>query len=152
VDFYLVRHGEAVSETIDPQRPLSRVGYRDVEHLAQSAMAREVRPSAILHSGILRARQTAEVLAQFLSPPAGVRVSAGLAPEDDPMIAKGELETAERSLMLVGHLPHLSRLVALLTRGDPEAQGIDLMLATMVCCSLYRGNWRILWIIRPDAG
>jgi len=67
------------------------------------------------------------------------------------MVAKGELEAAEQSLMLVGHLPHLSRLVALLTWGDPEAGGMDLMPATMVCCSLDSGTWEVRWFIKPEA-
>jgi len=138
-------------EKTDPRRPLTRFGRREVERLAHSAATRNVYPSAILHSGILRAQQTAEVIAQVLSPPGGVRASAGLAPEDDPMVAKGELEAAERSLMVVGHLPHLSRLLALLTRGDPQRESVDLMPAAMACCSFDGGAWKWCWIIKPDA-
>lgn len=151
MDFYLVRHGEAVSRTIDPQRPLTCAGRQDVERLARCAMSRNVRPFAILHSGILRARQTAEVLAQILAPPAGVQAIAGLLPEDDPMVAKGELEAAEGSLMMVGHLPHLSRLVALLTHRDAQRESIELAPATMACCSFDGGTWKTSWIINPES-
>lgn len=147
VDFYLVRHGEAISATLDPQRPLSRLGRQDVERLARCAIARNVRPAAIFHSGILRAQQTAEILAQYVSPPAGVQSISGLLPEDDPMVAKGELEASERSLALVGHLPHMNRLLALLIHGEVQKESADFRPATMVCCSFDGDTWKISWTI-----
>ena len=151
MDFYLVRHGEAVSETIDPQRPLTRLGRQDVERLARCAMTRNIRPAAILHSGILRARQTAETMAEVLSPPAGIQAIAGLLPGDDTMVARGEIEAAERSLMIVGHLPHLSRLVALLTHRDAQSESMVWTPAMMVCCSCDGGAWQTSWIIKPES-
>jgi len=149
VDFYLVRHGEAVSETLDPNRPLSLVGRQQVEQVACAAAARYLRVSEILHSGILRARQTAEILAQHLSPERGARETGGLRPQDDPIFAKAELETADYSLMLVGHLPHMSRLVALLVSGDAERELVDLAPAALICCSHESSAWRIQWMLTP---
>ncbi|MBI3066484.1 MAG: hypothetical protein HYY82_16305, partial [Deltaproteobacteria bacterium] len=37
MNFYLVRHGEAVSDTLDPRRPLSRIGQEQVEQVARAA-------------------------------------------------------------------------------------------------------------------
>lgn len=147
--FYLVRHGEAVSDTGNSQRPLTRLGREDVERLARCALARNVRPAAIFHSGILRAQQTAEILAQYLSPRAGIHPVTGWLPQDDPMVAKGELEAAERSLLFVGHLPHLHRLLALLAHGDAQSESVELRPATMVCCTFNGSDWKIGWIITP---
>lgn len=66
------------------------------------------------------------------------------------MVAKAELEAAERSLMVVGHLPHLSRLGGLLTHSDASVDGIDLMPATMVCFSFNGGAWNTRWVIKPE--
>lgn len=147
MDFYLVRHGEAVSGTLDPQRPLSPSGRQNVEVLARLATAKNVRVSAIFHSGILRAQQTAEILADRLSPAAGVKPISGLGPQDDPMIAKAELDAAQSSIMLVGHLPHLNRLAALLVNGDAEQEVVDFAPAMMVCCSNDRLRWKITWTL-----
>ena len=68
VDFYLVRHGEAFPESQDPRRPLTPAGRANVERLARLAAAEAIRASAIFHSGILRARQTAEILGAQLTP------------------------------------------------------------------------------------
>lgn len=150
MDFYLVRHGEAKAEYEDPGRPLSERGRRGVEEVARAAAARGVRVSEILHSDMLRARQTADILARSLSPESGVRQVPGLSPGDDPVIAKGELEAAEGPLMLVGHMPHLGRLASLLVAGEPERGVVDFPAAGLVCLSCEKGVWRVEWTLRPD--
>lgn len=150
MDFYLVRHGEAVSEAVNPQRPLSEIGRRAVENVARSAAEKGIRVSEIRHSGILRAQQTAEILARHLLPENGIRASQGWKPGDDPMLAKAELETAQTSTMLVGHLPHLGKLVALLTTGDPEREAAQFSPATMVCCFRDGLLWTVRWTLAPE--
>ncbi|HSK31729.1 MAG TPA: histidine phosphatase family protein, partial [Candidatus Limnocylindria bacterium] len=89
--FYLARHGDALSSVENPSRPLSRVGRTGVERLAQEARKRAVKIAVIYHSGILRAAETAAILAECLNPPFGVKKLSGLLPEDDPALAKAEL-------------------------------------------------------------
>lgn len=148
---YLVRHGDAVAASENPKRPLSRAGRDAVEQIARLARERQVEVSAIYHSGILRAEETAEILAQQLMPPGGVKAIAGLLPDDDPVIGKAELETATEPIMLVGHLPYMGRLAALLVRGDMESPVIDFPPAGMVCCSRLAAQWKIEWHLAPGA-
>jgi phosphohistidine phosphatase len=150
MDFYFVRHGEAEPEHLDRRRPLTSDGRRGVEKIARAAAARRLKIAEILHSDKLRAKETAEILARFLSPARGVREISGLSPEDDPLLAKAELETAEESLMLVGHLPHVSRLAALLLVGDSEKTIVDFTPATMVCLACAQGTWRLGWTLSPE--
>jgi phosphohistidine phosphatase len=150
VEFYLVRHGEALSKSQDSERPLSQRGRQEVEQVARSASAKNIRVSAIFHSGILRARETAEILAAHLHPMTGVRPMTGLLPEDDPVIAKAELETAEDSIMLVGHLPHLKRLAALLATGDSDREAADFAPSTIICFSFTDAQWKIAWVLAPQ--
>lgn len=147
MNIYLVRHGEAVSEKLDPERPLTASGREAVERVAGMAATKNVTVTAIFHSGMLRARQTAEILAQSLQPALGVQQLSGLLPQDDPAIAKAELEAAENPIMLVGHLPHLNRLLALLIKGDDESQVMELPPAAMVCCSDETSKWKISWTL-----
>ena len=114
MEVYLVQHSEAKPESEDPERPLTDKGRADVESVARYVAGSGVEVSRILHSGRLRAKQTAEILAQHLVPPQGVLEQGGLGPLDDPQEAKRLVEQAGKPLMLVGHLPHLSRLAALL--------------------------------------
>jgi phosphohistidine phosphatase len=151
VNIYLVRHGEAVSEQQDPQRPLTSSGREEVERVARKAAAKNVQVSAIFHSGILRARQTAEILAEALRFASGIQSLSGLRPQDDPAIAKAEIEAAENPIMLVGHLPHLHRLVALLLSGDADSQVMEFPPATMICCSNDTSRWEISWTLAPHS-
>jgi len=118
--------------------------------VARSARAREFQVSAIFHSGILRAQQSAEILAEYLAPAIRVGQLSGLLPQDDPMIAKAELEAAESSIMLVGHLPHMNRLAALLINGDLNREVVEFSPATMVCCSRDGSRWQIAWTLAPQ--
>ncbi len=148
---YLVRHGEAVSAALDPQRPLSAHGRAQVAELGQLALSRNVTVAEVLHSGILRARQTAEILAGYLQPPGGLRLSVGLLPEDDPECVKIELEAAVEPILLVGHLPFMDRLASLLLRGDRGLSKAEFSPATMVSCAKIEAMWRIEWQIGPTA-
>jgi phosphohistidine phosphatase len=151
VELYLVRHGEAVSETFDPRRPLTRVGREEVERVARLAVDRKIIVSAIFHSGILRAQQTAEIFADVLANPVKVQQTTGLLPQDDPAIAKAEMEVSEQPVMLVGHLPHMNRLAALLIHGDADRRAVEFSPATVVCCSRDGTDWKIAWTIGPQS-
>lgn len=150
MEFFLVRHGEAQHESLDPRRPLSERGRRDVEAVARAAAAKNIEIAAIFHSDKLRARETAEIFGRVVAPKNGVRQITGLAPEDDPEIARAELESAEGPLMLVGHLPHLARLASLLLVGDSEPPTVDFATATIVCLAWRAGSWKFAWSLSPD--
>ena len=117
--------------------------------MALMAVAKNVEVSAIFHSGILRARQTAEILAEHLQFNLGVKQLSGLLPQDDPAVAKGELEAAGSPIMLVGHLPHLNRLIALLVSSEVESGAMEIPPATMVCCNNDGSKWKISWALTP---
>lgn len=145
MEFFLVRHGEAVSQAVNGQRPLTLAGRRDVERIGRAAAARGVRPSKIFHSGLLRAQQTAELLSKNIGPLEEIRELAGLKPDDDPFLAKAELESSTVPVMLVGHLPHMSRLASCLVAGDAERAMVEFAPATIVCLSYDDRRWKILW-------
>ena len=148
--FYLVRHGEAKADTEDPARPLSDRGREEVRRVARHAATLRLEIAEIRHSGKLRARQTAEIMAEHLAPRRGVREAEGLAPSDDPEEARAELEAAKEPLMLVGHLPHLSRLASALLVGDPEREILSLGMATVVCLARAKTGFRLRWILSPE--
>jgi phosphohistidine phosphatase len=147
--FYLLRHGEAVADSIDASRPLTRAGRDDVERVARLAAARAIQVSAIYHSGILRAVQTAEIMAAHLAPSANVWLMSGLRPNDDPSLAAAELAAAARPVMLVGHLPHMNRLAALLAGDSAEGKRINFVPAMMACYRREDSLWRLDWTITP---
>jgi len=149
VNFYLMRHGDAVSALENPQRPLSKEGCRRVEQTARMALQRNIEVSLVYHSGILRAMETAEILAAHLARNVRIAPLSGLLPEDDPTLVQAELDAASNSILLVGHLPFMGRLAGLLVAGDPDRPVVDFAPATMVCCVRAAAQWQIDWQITP---
>lgn len=151
MDVYLMRHGEAVAEAEDPRRPLTRRGRDQVERVCRRAVVDGLRVSQVLHSGKLRARETAEILAHCAEPAAGVREIEGLDPRADPFIAKAEIEVRDKTVVLVGHMPHLGRLASLLLTGEPDREPHSLVTAGLLHLT-KNGTWKIAGVIEPDAG
>jgi phosphohistidine phosphatase len=147
---YLVQHGLAKSKAEDPARPLTAAGREEVERVARAAAAAGVRPASILHSGKARAEQTAEIFAEHTKPVEGVCAVEGLDPLDEPQRARERVAQAEAPLMLVGHLPHLSRLSALLLAEIPEREIVSFRNAGVVCLERRDVGFAVRWILTPE--
>jgi phosphohistidine phosphatase len=145
----LVQHGEAASKDIDPERPLTANGRQETERVARHLAGRGVGPNVIWHSGKLRARQTAELLAAALEPEDVLEIG-GLAPLDDPVMVEGAIASDGREVMLVGHLPHLSQLTSLLLTGAPLPELVRFRMGGAVALEREEDGWRLLWIVTPD--
>ena len=120
VHLFLVHHGEAVDEAIDPQRPLSPAGRTTVERLAAEAAARGARPAVVWHSGKLRAKQTAHAFWTACNALAEFAATRDLQPGDPPVRVRERLYGETRDILLAGHFPHLPRLRALLAGGRED--------------------------------
>ena len=80
MDLYLMQHGQATTETEDPERPLTDAGRAAVRRVAKRARAADVRISGCLHSGKLRAEQTAQLLVAEIGVEPSVEVDRVLRP------------------------------------------------------------------------
>ena len=147
---YLVQHGQAASEARDPARPLTEGGREEVGRMARYAARLGLGPAEIWHSEKLRALQTAEIFAEHLVPSPIFREQRGMSPGDDPVLVLPRLEAAADPVMLVGHLPHLSRLASLLLVGDSSRGIIQFRNAGIVCLARGEGGWRLDWALPPD--
>jgi phosphohistidine phosphatase len=148
---YLVQHGAAKPESEDPERPLTEDGMRTVEKMAAWLESAGVSMDRIEHSDKLRARQTAQILASWLKPTEGIRQVAGLAPNDDlrPILSRLGKET--KNLMLVGHLPHLSRLVSHLLGLSANRTAVQFEMGGVVRIDRSEtGTWVIRWVVLPE--
>jgi len=147
---FLVQHGEAKSEEEDPDRPLTDRGIRKTKKSAGWLGRQHFNIEEILHSGRKRAGQTAEIFAARLAPAHGVAAAPGLNPDDDVFPMAGQLADREETLMIVGHLPYLNRLAALLLTGNPAQSLIAFVNSGIVCLEREEGRWSIAWIVVPD--
>ena len=149
---YLVQHAEAKSKAEDPERPLSDKGLTNIKKIAEFAKQNlRIDVAQIFHSGKLRAKQTAEILAEHLSSSKEMIANEALEPLADPRIWQTNLEKVERNIMLVGHLPHLNKLASDLLCSNGKDEVITFRMGAITC--LERDNqkrWAIHWIITPD--
>jgi len=148
---YLVQHGDAKREEEDPSRPLSDKGREDVRKVASYASRMKIEVDEVLHSGKLRAKQTAEILSEHLKIENGISETDSIAPLDNPLIWAERLKDRTTSLMLVGHLPHLAKLSSLLLCGDMEKNAVAFRMGGIVCLKRDdTGKWSLQWMITPE--
>ena len=150
MELFLVQHGEAKPESEDPERSLTERGAETVRRMATWAMQAGVRVAQIRHSGKRRAQQTAEILAEQLRPAMGVMRVEGLKPNDDVHSMAVTVGAESEPLMLVGHLPFLSRLAGLLVAGEADAVVVRFRNSGIVCLHSREGRWSVDWVVPPE--
>jgi phosphohistidine phosphatase len=148
---YLVQHGEATAKELDPQRPISEQGKVDVQRMADVLKRAGVEVKSVIHSGKLRAQQTAEILAAEIAPGLRLEVSDLINPNDNPAALEQHGDNAKTNTMLVGHLPFMAKLVSHLVTGDDSQTLVAYQPGSVVCLELTEnGNWQINWMLRPE--
>ncbi|HEY4221651.1 MAG TPA: phosphohistidine phosphatase SixA, partial [Myxococcota bacterium] len=113
---YLVRHGKAQAQAVggDPARPLTPEGRSEIAAAALGLKALGASPTAVWHSGYVRARETAEIIASALGV-ATLVVDSALTPAASAERAIEVLSAANaHALLCVSHMPLLPSLVAAL--------------------------------------
>ena len=106
---YVVRHAEAAPGDPDELRALTPAGREQARRLGETL---GVAFDAVLSSPLLRARETAELIAGR-APEPDERLAPGATPHDVQSAAFGRGET----VLVVGHEPDCSRAVAALGGG-----------------------------------
>ena len=126
MNLFLLRHGIAVEHgtpgyEADADRPLTPKGERRLGGIADAMEAMGLTFGLILSSPLVRARQTAEIVAEALGLKKKLEFSDALMPDGDAkaLIATlNKLEPKPENVLLVGHEPYLSELISTLTSGD----------------------------------
>ncbi len=148
---YLTQHGLAVPKETDPERPLSDQGRRDVQRLSILLKHAGVHIGQILHSGKLRAEQTASEIAGGMGLSATPRPADGLGPNDPVEPIPKLIAGWGGDTLVVGHLPSLARLASLLLTGDPDRPLLALQPGSMACLECDAdGLWVLVWMVRPE--
>jgi phosphohistidine phosphatase len=147
---YLVRHGEALSPEINPDKPLSPEGRGEIEKLARFLAKQGFPLSSILHSPKLRALQTAEILKEALSPGLKLEKNTHLNPEDSIEYILERIRNEDKDLMIVGHLPFLNLLLGGLVTGDEDQFLVHFRRGSTVCLIKTDYQWVIEWVLSVD--
>jgi phosphohistidine phosphatase len=147
---FLMRHADAVSDEVNPARPLSQRGREQVARVCAALRGNPgFKPAEILHSSLERSRETAELLARGLKLAAPLVRTDGIEPDDDPGRIAAVLESSGADVAVVGHEPHLGVLASLLVHG-PRRAGVyyPFPKAGVLALSREGRRWRSEWLIR----
>jgi len=124
---FLIRHGIATQRiggeiTDDSQRPLTDEGRTETKIVGLGLKRIGVKPDLIVSSSLVRARQTAEILAEVFGVLRDVKVCDALAPggtASDLYKFLRDHHKAEQ-VFLVGHEPDMGRLAGTMLWSGPE--------------------------------
>ncbi len=127
MDLYILRHAIAEERTGktpggDSQRRLTPEGAKKMRRIAAGMKSAGMSFDLILSSPFWRAKETAEIVAGIFKLEKKLQFSAELVPDGNPAQLITELKKkyrGKKSVLLVGHEPHLSRFISLLISGDP---------------------------------
>ena len=119
----------------DAKRTLTMEGMKRARRAAAGLKRMAKRPALVLTSPLVRARDTAAIYAQTARWPDPVECTAlspGGSPEDVLEALRRQAPKAE-CVAVVGHQPHLGRLLALSLRGDSRGEAFELKKSAVAC-------------------
>ena len=148
---YIIRHAHALDAGENPERPLSKRGWKQVRALGKFLRETAAIDAAeIWHSPLARARETAEGLAGELRLSAPLQEVSGLQGDDDPRVIAKRIEALQRPVAIVGHEPHLSALASLLVAGEPGPPVFVLKKCAALRLDRTDDCWAVRWQVSPE--
>ena len=149
VQVFLVRHAEAIAETLairDPYRHLTPHGRVQARALGDRLRWHDCVPTHVWASPLVRAVQTAELVIAGIQHEVQIDVAPALAPDGSAREVIAALRTlpATAVVLLVGHEPALSAIGAVLVgKADFDALG--------KACAARLDDGRVRWRFAWDA-
>ena len=160
MNLYLLRHAPAVARGTpgfadDRARPLTPAGRRELRQISAAMKTIELQFDLIYSSPLLRAKQTAEIVATELKRKKILKFTRALEPAGSRrnLIAEiNRFQPAPENILLVGHEPDLGELISLLVAGRP---GHGFALKKSGLAKLKMGELRfgqcatLAWLLTP---
>jgi len=149
---YFLRHGIAEDHRPghpDAERRLTAEGREEMRGVARGIRTLGLEFDAILTSPLVRARETAEFVAEALDAKKALRKEPRLAGCDmGDLAALLEGQASKAKILLVGHEPDFSSLIGALTGGRVRVAKAS--LACVACERVAPGAGELRWFLKPD--
>ena len=158
MNLYFLRHAKAGERsarfTDDSKRPLTPDGEKEMFRVAKGMRKMELSFGLILSSPFIRAKRTAEIVAEVFKSNK-LRLSKNLAYRADARDLIHEMNDdypSLKNILLVGHEPYLSKLISRLSAGDEK---LSLHFKKAGLCKLTVGELRfgrcatLEWLLTP---
>jgi phosphohistidine phosphatase len=143
----IMRHGDAANGPDDAARPLSAKGEAEAKNAGRFLAGIGEIPDVVLHSPLLRSRQTAEGVVRAAGLSRQLRVCDGIAPCDDPEAFAHNVRAIaqEGRVLVVTHQPFVSALASFLLS---DGEGLSMKFTTGTVAGFERSASFGLWTLR----
>ena len=160
MNLYLLRHGIAVDRGSpdfpnDDDRPLAPEGQKKMLQAARGMKTLGLEFALILSSPVLRARQTAEIVAGVFDRMNLLAFSPHLSTSGDARALVKQISEQygdHKDILLAGHEPYLSGMVSRLVSGE-EGLSIDFKKGGLCLLSIETLRWgkcaTLCWLLTP---
>jgi phosphohistidine phosphatase len=151
---FILRHAiaEDTAKGGDAQRALSEEGRKKMKDAAAGFARLELEIDAIYSSPLIRAVQTAEILAKAIGYRNKIETMEELSPGHSPESVGKRLQSLKKlnNIVLSGHEPNCSELASFLLGGAQIEfkKGSICLIETESCAS---GSGTLLWHLSPQA-
>lgn len=154
LQLWLGRHGEAIDPDAvasDFDRYLTAFGRHQVSQLTKWLLSRQEAPELVLHSPLVRARQTAEVIASEIKHGAVVMEEPLLAPGFSTAALLRRLKNAGvRRVVCIGHQPDIGHSLSEMTGGVRAAIAPGTLASIEFHGSIAVGAGTLRWLADPS--
>ena len=156
MDLLILRHGEAGKSSPlpeDAKRTLTAEGIQEIVDLSRGLKVLEVKFDYILTSSILRAKDTAEIVAKSLKFKGKIQELASLKPEGSRLEFYSALSNLKQDslVLVVGHEPYLSEMISeAISQSDCRIHLKKAGLARIrVLSTLPKLKGELRWLLTP---
>jgi phosphohistidine phosphatase len=129
---YFLRHANAgdpkLDSASDEKRPLDKLGIKQSHDMGRVLAALEIKVDAIISSPLLRALQTAELVAEEFDHKSKIITDAALRPEGSYEMFRDLLRrhSSKKSIMVAGHNPSMTDFLNRLLSGGSSFNAIEM--------------------------
>lgn len=163
LNLFILRHGIAshpgeagLSKKLpDADRPLSPAGQKKTWRTTKALRALDLKFDAVITSPLLRARQTAQIVAEAMELRRRLIFSDHLKPDGSPKLLIEQLNVVSaraKNILIVGHEPYLSRFASLLISGSTLA-AVELKKGALLKLEVrdlgYARCATLAWLLSP---
>ncbi len=145
----LMQHAKSKTKEDDPERGITDEGRNETLRTAKYLDNMDFNVDEIWHSSKKRSRETAELVTSVNNLHNILSEKDFLSPLDEVKPAVKVLNSFNKNLMIVGHLPFLSKLASSLITGSEDFEPVKFFNSGIVTLFREGNSWKIISVTIP---
>lgn len=145
----LMQHAKSKSKDEDPERGITETGKDETLKASEYLKLLNFPIDEIWYSTKKRSRETADIVTSVNKYKNKLSEKDFLSPMDHVKPAVKILNSRKKNIMIVGHLPYLSRLTSALLTGSENFEPVYFVNSGIVTFVHENNSWKILSINIP---